>query len=481
MSSPGLIFARVRQIVRLRPHDTSTLDGRSHERYRRMILSSVAALCARAVGLLTSLVSVPLTFHYLGAERYGLWMVLISFISAMGFADLGIGNGLMNAVAEAYGKDDHDLARRYVTSALALMLGIAVVLVLAGSAAYPFIPWARVFNVRSAAVAAEGAAAFLVLFGWFVVNIPLGVITRAQAGLQRDYWSQTISACGNIISLLGLIVVIVFHGSLAWLVFASTFGTVLATLANGWVLFRACPWLLPRWRAFQAHAAIRILKMGLLFFVLQCAGAVAFTSDNIVIARVLGVAAVAVYAVPQKLFTFVSMLFSMGLTPIWPAYTEAAARNDAAWVRRAFRNMLGVTLGISVPVCLLFAVTGPWIVHAVVSKSLPVPVHLYWALAAWTVIATTTAAMSIVLNGLGILKAQAFIGVVGSTVNLALSIFLTMRLGVVGVCLGSIIAQVLIVFPFDAFVIRRAFRQMTPTWLDPEQAPALQQQASIEI
>ena len=64
----------------------------------------MAAGAAKAIGLLTSLVSVPLTYRYLGAERYGIWMVLISIIAAMGFADLGIGNGLMNAVSEDYGK-----------------------------------------------------------------------------------------------------------------------------------------------------------------------------------------------------------------------------------------------------------------------------------------------------------------------------------------------------------------------------------------
>ena len=53
----------------------------------------MASVIAKAIALLTGLVSVPLTFRYLGAERYGIWMVLVSIIAAMGFADLGIGNG----------------------------------------------------------------------------------------------------------------------------------------------------------------------------------------------------------------------------------------------------------------------------------------------------------------------------------------------------------------------------------------------------
>ncbi len=206
-----------------------------------MILTSLAAFGARGISLLASLISVPLTYRYLGAEQYGIWMVLVSFITAMGVADLGIGNGVMNAISEANGKDDHELMREFATSGFVLMLCISIVLGSAGALAYPHIPWMRVFNVKSAAASREGAKAFLVLFGWFILNIPLGVVTRIQAGLQRAYWSQVLIACGNICSLLGLILVIRLHGSLPWLVFASTFGLIASISVNGVALFRWGP------------------------------------------------------------------------------------------------------------------------------------------------------------------------------------------------------------------------------------------------
>lgn len=187
-------------LIRLRPFDTSNERGRSNERYRRAALTTMASVIAKAIALLAGLVSVPLTFRYLGVERYGIWMVLVSIIAAMGFADLGIGNGLMNAVSLAYGKDDKPLAREYVTSAFALMMCIAAFLAVTGAVSYPFLPWLRIFNVNSEAVATEGAKAFLVLYGSFVVSIPLGVIMRAQAGLQKGYASQIVSALGSILS-----------------------------------------------------------------------------------------------------------------------------------------------------------------------------------------------------------------------------------------------------------------------------------------
>jgi O-antigen/teichoic acid export membrane protein len=447
-------------LLRLSPFETSTAGGRSKERFRRAALTTIASASSKAIALLTGLISVPLTFRYLGAERYGIWMVLISIIAAMSFADLGIGLGLMNAVSEAYGKDDRALAREYVTSALVMMLCIAAFLALVGAVGYPFVPWQRLFNVRSEVAAAEGARAFLVLYGAFVVNIPLGVITRAQAGLQKGYSSQVVSAIGGIFSLGAMLLVIALHDGLVWLVFASVFAATVATLLNGWLLFRSHPWLLPSWNAYRKKSANRIHKLGLMFFVLQCGVAVSYSSDNIVIAQVLGAAAVAAYAVPQKLFSFVAMVVSIGIGPLWPAYGEALARGDGSWVRRAFMGSLWLTLAITIPLCTLLVLTGSWILKVAVGRSLHASIALLVTLGTWGVVNAVSYVVAILLNGAGVLKVQSIVSVFASLINLALSIFLTRRLGVMGVCLGSIITQVGITLPVCCFLIRRMFRSL---------------------
>jgi O-antigen/teichoic acid export membrane protein len=425
-----------------------------------MFLSSVAAFGARGIGLLAGLVSIPLTYRYLGAESYGLWMTLVSIITAMAVADLGIGFGVMNAVSEAYGKDDRKSIREYATSGFVLMLCIGAVLAVAGLVAYPSIPWQRLFNVKSATVANQGAEASAVLFGWFVLNIPLSVITRIQAGLQRAYWSQIVSACGNALSLLGLILVIELRGSLPWLVFASTFGEIAATICNGLILLWGMPWLLPSRNAFSSSAAKRILRLGLHFFIGQCAVALGFNSDNIVITQVLGAAAVPVYGVPQKLFGLSSQLINIGISPIWPAYGEALARRDHAWIRRTFRNSIIATLSLAIPVCTFLALKGQWVLRVIVGKSLHVPVSLFWTLAAWGIITAVWIPVAILLNGTGVIKVLVRMTAISSVVNLTLSIYLARRLGVIGVCLGSIITQVAIMAPVGVYQVRGLFKRM---------------------
>src|SRR5262245_19051992 len=85
-------------LLRLRPFDTSTPELRSRERHRRVALSATAAAVSKCVMLGITMISLPLTLHYLGVERYELWVAMSAGIAMLTFTDFGIGNGLLNLI-----------------------------------------------------------------------------------------------------------------------------------------------------------------------------------------------------------------------------------------------------------------------------------------------------------------------------------------------------------------------------------------------
>ena len=144
-------IVRWRRMLRLRPFDTSTPEGRSAERYRRIAWSTMLSTIARFVGLATSFISVPLVVGYLGSERYGMWLTMSSLVAALGPLDMGIGLGLLTVVSDAYGRDDRQAARRAISTAVAMLTTIAALAVVVFGIVYFLIPWARFFNVASPA------------------------------------------------------------------------------------------------------------------------------------------------------------------------------------------------------------------------------------------------------------------------------------------------------------------------------------------
>jgi hypothetical protein len=103
---------------------------RNHRRGKHIKLSVFTGLMVRASSMLMTIVSVPMALSYLGNERFGLWMTATSVVSMLAFADFGIGNGLLSAVAEASGRDDLEAIRKYISSGFAILIAIAVCMLL---------------------------------------------------------------------------------------------------------------------------------------------------------------------------------------------------------------------------------------------------------------------------------------------------------------------------------------------------------------
>jgi O-antigen/teichoic acid export membrane protein len=308
-----------------------------------MALTSLVSALARGIAILTSLVSVPLTVKYLGVERYGMWMTASSVIALLGFADLGMGNGLLNAISESDGKDDRINAQKYVSSAFYMLLAIATLILVLFGSLYPFVPWAHLFNVTSERAVGEAGPSMAIFIVSLACNMPLGIAQRVQMGYQEGFKTHLWGVAGSLLGFGGVLLAIYLEAGLPWLVLAMAGGPCFAMLLNWFELFcRSRSWLFPRWSAFDWVATKKIASTGMMFFILQIMTLIGSSSDNLVIAQVLGASAVSVYSVTQKLFT-ATMISQYFIAPLWPAFGEALARNDYAWAKRTLNRALKLT------------------------------------------------------------------------------------------------------------------------------------------
>jgi len=431
-------------LLRLRPFDEGTDEGRSKERHRRVVLSGTASVLAKGVSMVAALISVPLTVGYLGAEQYGLWMTVSSLLAMLAFADLGIGNGLLSSIAEASGRDDRDAACRHVSSAFFVLLAIGVVLLVALTIVYPIVSWPKVFNVRSVEAAREAGPAFAVLLVCFALDVPLGIVHRIQWGYQEGFVNNMWQCAASLLGLVGLLTAIFFKAGLPWLVLSMAGAPVVAGLLNGVALFGfRRPWLLPRLRWASSRNAFRILHVGLLFFILQVASSIAFASDNFVAAQVLGPEAVTEYAIPMKLFSFAPSLIIMFLGPLWPAYGEAFARGDNAWVRRTFTRSILVTGTLTFFVSAALVTFARPLLHLWVGSRVHPTTLLLLGLGVWTVLTTVGQTWGVFLYGLHIVGFQVITASLMAIAAFICKIILANHMGTAGVVWGNVLAYTL--------------------------------------
>lgn len=280
-----------------------------------------------------------------------------------------------------------------------------------------------------------------------------------QAGYQDGFAASLWSSLGSILGLLSLLFVIHIQGSLPSLVLAMAGAPVLALLLNGvFLFFVQRPWLLPSWSCVTTEATNDLWRLGLLFFTLQIAVAISYSSDNLVLSRILGPEAVAQYAVPCKLFSLITVVISLSAGTLWPAYGEAFARQDHLWIRKTLWRSLTLAAVFSVSLGTLLFIFGDRIIYLWVGSAVHATRLLLAGLAIWSVTMAVSIVLAAFCNGLSIVRFQMLVAVLGSLSNIALSVYLTHRIGIPGVVYGSILSQIFVILIPSAFYIRHYLR-----------------------
>jgi O-antigen/teichoic acid export membrane protein len=450
---------RAAGVVRLRPFDQSTPEGRSKERYRRAALMAASQVLSKVISVVSLLVSVPLALGYLHEERYGLWMTISSAGMFLAFADLGIGNGVMAGLAIAHGRNDREMARSYVSSGAFVLALVGVVVLVGFGCAYPFVPWARVLKVESAAAAAEAGPAVLAFVCAVAVAIPLGLGQRIHMGYQDGLRSGLWQCGGSLLSLAALLAALAAHASLPWLVLAvQGVPTVVAAVWLAWIFAIEKPWLRPSLRFATAATARTLFASSAMFFIVQMAAAVGYQCDTLVINWIYGPEAVAEFAVVARLFWLVPMLTFMLLSPLWPAYGEALARGDVGWVRATFRRSLRLSSLVCMPAAVVLTVFGREIVGVWTRRPEVVPSWgLLVAFGIWAVSCVLTSAVSMLLNGAHAMRFLVVTHVAMAAFNVGGSIVLAKLFGLPGVLWGTILSQVLFILIPTAWYMPRLF------------------------
>jgi len=231
---------------------------------------------------------------------------------------------------------------------------------------------------------------------------------------------------------------------------------VVAGVANGAYFFGVRhPELRPSRSAVSSRVGRELLGVGSMFLVLQVAIAIAYQSDAIVLAHLRGPASVAEYAVPMRLFTLIPVVIGLVVSPLWPAYSDALARGDLGWARKAMHRSVGFATGLGGVFAVVLMLTADWIVGWWVGDVVHPSVALIVALGLWAAVMSVSNAYAMFLNGAGILRLQALAVVLMTVANLGASIALTKAFGVSGVVWGTVLAQLLFfLLPFSIYTQR---------------------------
>jgi O-antigen/teichoic acid export membrane protein len=323
---------------------------------------ATASLVAKVVAALCGLAQVPVAVNYLGPELFGLWMTLTSALTLMAFADFGIGAGVQNETAAALGRGVLREAQAILANGVALLGVVAAVLLVVLGGLVFIIPWQAVLSLRDELQAAEARRGLAVLAVLFCLNLPLTAVARLAFGAQLGWLANAWYAAINLLTLLAVLASTGLKLGFVAFVALTAAPQLLGHALLAVHLLKKLGWSAGMFAKPDRASMRRLWRAGLPFTLPQL-GALALTScPPVVISAVLGPAAVTPYNLCQRLIGLFSVLQQVLLTQLWPAYTEARARGDHAWLRRTYRRSIALTAGCIALPQLTFGLWGPWAV-----------------------------------------------------------------------------------------------------------------------
>jgi O-antigen/teichoic acid export membrane protein len=428
------------------------------ERYKKSLLTSLVSVGSKGASIISSIITIPLLLNYFGSTNYGIYLLIVSVSAMAAYADFGIGNGLVNIIAEKAESNNKEEISTLVSTAFFAMTAITFLLATIASLVF-FLKQNIEYEVNENLAADEIRKSLMIFVVLSLINLPMAIIQKIQIGYQKGYVNESFGIVGAITSIVLIYMGIILKGSMPLMIFLSQFAITLSLIAS-WLysihILKIIDY--PRPSKLRFKKLGKILKDGSIFFYLQILVLFSNTIDPYIIANARGVSEVAQYSIIQKIFimTIVAQYFT---TPLWPAYSEAIAKRDFAWADRTFKLALKYSVISSFIISVLLFFTLDYVLKAWLNHDFEIDKMMLLGFCLYGVIGAYGGVISTIMNTKTLLNKQIPYYSMAIISSVALKFLVVEKYGLSGVIWSTNIGFILFYIYQTWAIIRKYLRE----------------------
>jgi Membrane protein involved in the export of O-antigen and teichoic acid len=305
----------------------------------KVVKGSLWTLVGQVLPLMVSLATTPFTIRLLGAEGYGV-LILVGLIPTyLGFADFGMSMASTKFGSEAYAEGDPEKEGRIVRTAalIALCTSVpiaALLMLFAGQII-------GLFNVPPE-LSADAVFALRLASITFVINFLCGIFNTPQLARLRMDLNTFIGASSRILGLLATPLVLYLGYGITGAITVLLAASLINLLGHLIVSRRLLPHLFGT--TIDSANAGRIVKFGGAMVGAGIASVFLVNAEKGILSGLVSVKALAYYSVAFTLASMATMLASAMIQSLVPAFSQLATPGRENELSQLFSR--GVTLNI---------------------------------------------------------------------------------------------------------------------------------------
>lgn len=303
----------------------------------------LAMIAIKGISLLISLLYVPLLLHSLDSENYAIWLTLTSIVSWVVMFDIGLGNGLRNKLSIALANNDYKLGKSYVSTTYAcILISVLIFIAVFIFVSDTFLSWNDIlnaYNINSLELNRLVKVVFIAFGGQFVLSL----LNSILFALQLPALSSCISMLGQLLSFFSVFVLVKVCDISSLLILGSVISLVpvIILLIASCFLFsnKKYKYISPSFHFIELSRIKEIMSLGVKFFILQIVTIVLYQTNNLIITHVVNSKSVVEYNIAYKYMNVLIMVYTIIVTPLWSATTEAYTKGDFQWISNVVHRL----------------------------------------------------------------------------------------------------------------------------------------------
>lgn len=421
--------------------ELKTILLRGDERTRRMKHSTISMLIIKGLSILVSMAYMPLMLSAIDRTDYGVLLTMTSIVNWVAMLDIGLGNGLRNAIAKNLAQNECEKARENISSCYAaLALYVSIILIAFVSIA-PLLNWQSILNAPDNSESELHALVTIVFISFsiqFVVNLITSILYACQMPAITSYIMLTTQIL-NFVLVYMLVHIFEIH-SILEIGVVTCFSTPIVLIIFSFFLFsKRLAHIAPSFKHIHLKSVNSILSVGLKFFVIQIISIVLFQANNIIITQTVGPEAVVTYNIAYKYIGLVVVIFNIIITPIWSAATDAYVREDFEWMTKTLAYIRSVFFCVFIFGLVMFAIS-PWVYKIWLGRGvIEIPYSITGLVLTYCLFEILYKTYGTFINGIGKLHLQMIITSVVAVIYIPLAILFGRRWGLPGVLIANTI------------------------------------------
>lgn len=403
----------------------------------------VGSLFVKGCSIIISLLIVPLTLGYVSSDLYGIWLTLSSIIMWLNFFDIGFTLGLKNKLTEAIALGDMQRGKVLVSTTYFMMIAIFIPLCILLEMIIPHINWASFLNVTGN-YNPDIIKTLHILAACLCAQMIVNVLTAVLAAYQKVALSSAFPVIGNFISLFIILLLTKYcPPSLSLLALAVSTIPIFVIIIASFILFSSSfKAVAPSWNFVKKKQIKDLFNLGSKFFLIQAQIVVLYQCTNILISNLSGPSDVTSYNIAYKYITISMMILIIIMAPLWPAFTEAYTKNDYSWMKNVYNKMCKLWGGLTVIVILMIIVS-PIVYQLWIGEKAHVPLIMTVLIGIYTIVHSWDIIQVNMINGVGAIKLQTYMTLIGLIVHIPLSLFLGRYVSCYGVIISMIVINMI--------------------------------------